>query len=208
MHADLLRVDCKVTSSSHNIDHSGRHTERASQPCLHIQQTDKERKTKTFLIFLCLFRTLFPLAYTSSFHLSNHPPTLSTWTINSPSMLWGCVLWTGGNESTEGEREKETECAVCVCAHKWGGTDRSSPRVVQGCVCAARPADERQHPTHTPPPPTATTTPTWMGAWYVYSRLGSLNIQAGINNSQKHCEGCRQRKQRESTECTDRCRKD
>ena len=126
-------------------------------------------------------------------------------------MLWSSCAVDGWQWEHRGrvakERESERICHVCVCAHKRGRADRSGPRVCTGlCACVqlglqTRSGTQQIPPTH-PLPLNLDGT-----AWCVHSRPGRLKkILPGINNSQKHCEGWGQRKQRGCTERADKRR--
>lgn len=88
-------------------------------------------------------------------HLPSSPP--STWTINSPSMLWTCVRRTDGNKNTEGELESVCACVRVRCVQKQGGADSCGLWAIR-CFCAhAGLREEEQHPPAPATPPHQTT---------------------------------------------------
>lgn len=141
----------------------------------HGKDEERRKTRRDQSMFLMCSKIHFPLKEAADWFfcspsfsplLPSHPPTLSTWTINSPSMLWACVQWTGGNESTEGEREKERDsermCCVYLCSQA-GRSWQIWPKGSTGLcwcvlVCVVRTADKEWHrAAPTPHPP-----PTWM----------------------------------------------
>lgn len=129
--------------------------------------------------------------WTAFFYYSppKHTPAFSAWTINSPSVFWARVQQTGGDGSREGEWKRQRMCR----AHKWGSADSCGLR-----RCVKLGLQKRGQNAAIPLPQI----PTWTACLHacMHRRPDRLKTLQGINNSQQHCEGFRQRKQRAGTQ--------